>query len=103
MYIHVPFCVRRCLYCDFITYAGQQAWLPAYVEAAIKEIHWLGSSTGKTNEPDQTVYFGGGTPSLLSIGPVSYTHLRAHETPEHLVFRLLLSTTHYTQHESQAQ
>ena len=70
VYIHVPFCVRRCLYCDFITYAGQQAWLPAYVEAAIKETHWLGSSTGKTDEPAQTVYFGGGTPSLLSIGQV---------------------------------
>jgi len=70
VYIHVPFCVRRCLYCDFITYAGQQAWLPAYVEAAIKEIHWLGSSTGKTDEPAQTVYFGGGTPSLLSIEQV---------------------------------
>lgn len=70
MYIHVPFCVRRCLYCDFITYAGQQAWLPAYVEAAIKEIHWLGSSTGKTDEPAQTVYFGGGTPSLLSVAQV---------------------------------
>ena len=47
-----------------------QAWLPAYVEAAIKEIHWLGSSRAKTNEPAQTVYFGGGTPSLLSIGQV---------------------------------
>jgi oxygen-independent coproporphyrinogen-3 oxidase len=70
VYIHVPFCVRRCLYCDFITYAGQQAWLPAYVEAAIKEIHWLGSSTGKTDEPAQTVYFGGGTPSLLSVAQV---------------------------------
>ena len=70
VYIHVPFCVQRCLYCDFITYAGQQAWLPAYVEAAIKEIHWLDSSRAKTNEPAQTVYFGGGTPSLLSIGQV---------------------------------
>ena len=70
VYIHVPFCVRRCLYCDFITYAGQQAWLPAYVEAAIKEVHLLGSSRAKTNEPAQTVYFGGGTPSLLSIGQV---------------------------------
>ena len=70
VYIHVPFCVRRCLYCDFITYAGQQAWLPAYVEAAIKEVHWLGSSRGELNEPAQTVYFGGGTPSLLSIGQV---------------------------------
>jgi len=70
VYIHVPFCVRRCLYCDFITYAGQQAWLPAYVEAAIKEVHWLGSSRGELNDPAQTVYFGGGTPSLLSIGQV---------------------------------
>ena len=70
VYIHIPFCLRRCLYCDFITYAGQQAWLPAYIEAAIKEIHWLGSSMGKTDEPAQTVYFGGGTPSLLSIGQV---------------------------------
>jgi len=70
VYIHVPFCVRRCLYCDFITYAGQQAWLPEYVEAAIKEVHWLGSSRGELNEPAQTVYFGGGTPSLLSIGQV---------------------------------
>ncbi len=47
-----------------------QAWLPAYIEAAIKEIHWLGSSTGKIDEPAQTVYFGGGTPSLLSIRQV---------------------------------
>ena len=70
VYIHVPFCVRRCLYCAFITYAGQQAWLPAYVEAAIKEVHWLGSSRGELNEPAQTVYFGGGTPSLLSIEQV---------------------------------
>ena len=70
VYIHVPFCVRRCLYCDFITYAGQQAWLPAYVEAAIKEVHWLGSSRGELNEPAQTVYIGGGTPSLLSIEQV---------------------------------
>jgi len=47
-----------------------QTWLPAYVEAAIKEIHWLGKSRGEINEPAQTVYFGGGTPSLLSIGQV---------------------------------
>ncbi|HOV30827.1 MAG TPA: radical SAM family heme chaperone HemW [Anaerolineaceae bacterium] len=70
IYVHVPFCVRRCLYCDFITYAGMQTWLPAYVEAAIKEIHWLGKSRGEIKEPAQTVYFGGGTPSLLSIGQV---------------------------------
>jgi len=47
-----------------------QTWLPAYVEAAIKEIHWLGKSRGEINDPAQTVYFGGGTPSLLSIGQV---------------------------------
>jgi oxygen-independent coproporphyrinogen III oxidase len=70
IYLHIPFCKHRCAYCDFNTYAGQESLIPAYVEALIKEIEWIGNPT--TRPPDystiQTIFFGGGTPSLLS-GP----------------------------------
>ncbi len=64
IYIHIPFCHRRCPYCDFNTYAGRTALIPAYVEALCREI----ASVGKKQPAPaaiQTVYFGGGTPSLL--------------------------------------
>ena len=65
LYIHVPFCRHRCAYCDFNTYAGQEESIPAYVEALCHEIEY----TAK-NAPEKltlhTVFFGGGTPSLLS-------------------------------------
>jgi len=67
IYIHIPFCKHRCAYCDFNTYAGQEAMIPAYVESLIKEIEWLGKQLPFTNyQSTQTIFFGGGTPSLLS-------------------------------------
>jgi len=69
IYLHIPFCKHRCAYCDFNTYAGQEAMIPAYVEALIKEIEWIGNQLPITNyQSTQTIFFGGGTPSLLS-GP----------------------------------
>lgn len=68
IYLHIPFCKHRCAYCDFNTYAGQEALIPAYVEALKKEIEWIGAQT--TQLPNSlttnTIFFGGGTPSLLS-------------------------------------
>ncbi len=65
LYFHIPFCVHRCAYCDFNTYAGQGSLIPAYVNALRREIEFVGRSA-----PDQfsvhTIFFGGGTPSLLS-------------------------------------
>ena len=69
IYLHIPFCVHRCAYCDFNTYAGQEDSIPAYVDALIREIEFVGRQL--SNLPTfnvQTVFFGGGTPSLLS-GP----------------------------------
>jgi oxygen-independent coproporphyrinogen-3 oxidase len=64
LYLHVPFCTHRCGYCDFNTYAGLESHIPAYVTALCAEIAWLGeTSPGKL--PIHTIYFGGGTPSLL--------------------------------------
>ncbi|MBC7878937.1 MAG: radical SAM family heme chaperone HemW [Anaerolineales bacterium] len=66
IYLHIPFCKHRCAYCDFNTYAGQEDSIPAYVNALIQEINFVGLHTQKKNI--HTVFFGGGTPSLLS-GP----------------------------------
>lgn len=65
IYIHIPFCKHRCAYCDFNTYAGQEGLIPAYVEALVREIEYVGE---RQPEPltVHTVFFGGGTPSLLS-------------------------------------
>lgn len=67
IYLHIPFCKHRCAYCDFNTYAGQESLIPAYVEALVKEIEWIGNQLPTTNyRSTQTIFFGGGTPSLLS-------------------------------------
>ncbi len=66
VYLHIPFCVHRCAYCDFNTYAGQDALIPRYVDALQREIRTLGDSAPR-RLPVHTVYFGGGTPSLLPV------------------------------------
>lgn len=68
IYLHIPFCTHRCAYCDFNTYAGQEAMIPAYVEALIKEIDYVGRVAAEPRIETNTIFFGGGTPSLLS-GP----------------------------------
>ncbi len=64
LYIHIPFCKHRCAYCDFNTFAGQEDSIPAYVNALINEINFVGQRAEQMNI--HTVFFGGGTPSLLS-------------------------------------
>ena len=65
LYVHVPFCRARCAYCDFNTYAGLDDLIPAYVAAVCREIEAAGRRWGRLTVP--TVYFGGGTPSLLPL------------------------------------
>ncbi|RPJ19810.1 MAG: radical SAM family heme chaperone HemW, partial [Chloroflexi bacterium] len=71
LYLHIPFCTHRCAYCDFNTYAGQEDLIPGYVDALIREIDFVGSKLQATQLPNyktaaHTIFFGGGTPSLLS-------------------------------------
>ncbi|GAB4420357.1 MAG: radical SAM family heme chaperone HemW [Anaerolineales bacterium] len=65
IYLHIPFCRHRCAYCDFNTYAGQEENLSAYVDALCNEIQALTESDAEKRQA-HTVFFGGGTPSLLS-------------------------------------
>ncbi len=64
LYLHIPFCVRKCEYCDFASEGGKQALIPSYVEALIGEIREAGCRWG--GREVRTVFFGGGTPSLLT-------------------------------------
>jgi oxygen-independent coproporphyrinogen-3 oxidase len=63
LYVHVPFCVSKCAYCDFASYAGREADIPRYVDAVIREITRRGAETGHPRA--DTIFLGGGTPSLL--------------------------------------
>jgi putative oxygen-independent coproporphyrinogen III oxidase len=70
MYVHVPFCQTRCGYCDFNTYTaaelGSGASRDSYAALAIEEIRLAARVLGGRAGPVQTVFFGGGTPTLLS-------------------------------------
>jgi oxygen-independent coproporphyrinogen-3 oxidase len=70
LYLHVPFCQHRCSYCDFNTFAGQDRLIPDYVDAICKEIQQV-SRQAQERLPVHTIFFGGGTPSLLSVEQLS--------------------------------
>ena len=64
LYVHIPYCVRKCNYCDFCSLPNGRGAVPEeYTEALIREIY---SYKGKEERALDTVYFGGGTPSLLT-------------------------------------
>ncbi len=67
LYVHIPFCRVRCSYCDFNTYAGLEDLMPAYVDALTREMAWYGVHPWVQAAVVDTVYFGGGTPSLLPL------------------------------------
>lgn len=64
IYLHIPFCKRKCAYCDFFSVANTQQ-KNEFVQAICKEIELQKNYLG--NEKIQTIYFGGGTPSMLDV------------------------------------
>jgi oxygen-independent coproporphyrinogen-3 oxidase len=69
IYIHIPFCVRKCDYCDFLSAPASEGKKIAYVDALIREIR---SYKGRMEEYTvPTLFFGGGTPSSLEPGEIS--------------------------------
>ena len=63
IYIHIPFCAHICPYCDFTTYAGKGNLIERYVKCVAAELETKATLSG--NRPVATIFFGGGTPSLL--------------------------------------
>ncbi len=75
VYVHVPFCVTRCGYCDFNTYTaselGPDASRDSYAGQAIEEVRQARKVLGRGAAPVGTVFFGGGTPTLLPPGDLA--------------------------------
>ena len=69
LYIHIPFCVRKCNYCAFLSFASDKEMRKTYTAALIRELEiraHAASVSGETCQPAiETVYFGGGTPSVM--------------------------------------
>ena len=64
LYLHIPFCVRKCNYCDFFSASGTEEEQAAYVSAMVQEIQSYQELSGEYEV--QTIFLGGGTPSLLT-------------------------------------
>ncbi len=65
IYVHVPFCHRKCTYCAFYSKVESGKWkVESYVDALLKEME---VRKGEQAHPIKTVYFGGGTPSILPV------------------------------------
>ena len=68
IYIHYPFCLRKCNYCAFYSVAGQETKIPLYQTALVREVASLSESLA--GYLVQTIYIGGGTPSLLKAAQI---------------------------------
>jgi len=64
LYVHIPFCVHKCPYCDFNSHVRQAPPWSTYQQALLRELSYWSMQPQYTDRPIQTIFFGGGTPSL---------------------------------------
>ena len=69
LYVHIPFCERRCDYCDFTSFDDCASQIPSYLDALCSEIADYGLRCKQHRV--ETIFFGGGTPSLLSVAQIT--------------------------------
>ena len=63
LYLHIPFCVRKCAYCDFPSWSGREKWMEPYCDRVLQEIR----SKARPDLEVSSVYIGGGTPSIYPL------------------------------------
>lgn len=76
IYVHIPFCVKKCNYCDFLSAPCDDATKEEYVKKIIQEIE----SSPYKNMPVDTIFFGGGTPSILEGEQIARIKRAIHKT-----------------------
>ena len=65
VYVHIPFCFSKCVYCDFLSFSGNKRH-DEYVKALCREI--ISSAEKLAGYSVKSIYFGGGTPTVLEVG-----------------------------------
>src|SRR3970040_402842 len=70
LYIHIPYCASRCHYCDFNTYRFDAAEAEQFLRGLAQEIDVYAAIEGVRNRRICSVFFGGGTPSILSASQI---------------------------------
>ncbi len=78
LYLHIPFCRQKCLYCDFLSFAKQEGNMAQYAEALCREI--VARSDAWQSRTFDSIFIGGGTPSLLDPAQLAMilSHVRQH-------------------------
>jgi oxygen-independent coproporphyrinogen-3 oxidase len=71
VYVHVPFCLTRCHYCDFVTYTGMEGLRRPYAAALLEEAALAVAALGAEPPVVTSVFVGGGTPTLLPPGDLA--------------------------------
>ena len=79
VYLHVPFCLTRCHYCDFVTYTGMEALRRPYAVALLEEAAMAAAALGPAPPAVTSVFVGGGTPTLLPVGDLARVLARLRE------------------------
>ena len=97
LYLHIPYCFSKCRYCDFYSAPGQRGVPRAYVDALLRELSRFAPDAPL--RPD-TLYFGGGTPSLLDPADAARLIAAARRAGfENISGDIMLALPHYTQAE----
>ncbi|MEX2374727.1 MAG: radical SAM family heme chaperone HemW, partial [Dehalococcoidia bacterium] len=77
LYLHIPFCTSKCGYCDFNSYEGLEHVVPDYTPALVREMELWAPAAKEFRV--ETIFFGGGTPSLTSIDDMKILSERLHD------------------------
>ena len=72
LYIHIPFCLKKCIYCDFYSVSDSKSIIGAYMTALCKELEMRKEYTGELVR----IYIGGGTPSILKEKDIAKSWIR---------------------------
>lgn len=84
LYVHIPFCIQKCRYCDFLSFSSTLEERQRYIDALCLEIKaWK----GREQEPISSLFIGGGTPSVLTVNQIEQLLLALHDSfniPEHV-------------------
>jgi putative oxygen-independent coproporphyrinogen III oxidase len=73
IYVHWPFCAAKCPYCDFNSHVRTQIDESGWIDAIVRELEWTAAQQGADRPIVETVFFGGGTPSLMQGKSVART------------------------------